>query len=245
MQFAQPAHPVQFAQPAPPVQFAQPAQNYAQPLPAPTPVYHVQALGQPVVMAQQAQQVVVDSWTPLKQGWLIKDPVSGTCFGSHKTRWIVLFRDRIEWRESAHEPALGVLELESDVTSVILEDYETLEIETDGRVLSLHPSDSTPYRDLELWADAIRRCVEPEPVMMPGQPVYAQQQPTGYAAPNVVVVQQQQPDVVIEEERHGFGAGSVALGVGAGVIAGVALAEALSHRSSHSSHSSHSHRSSF
>jgi len=241
-----------------------------------TPVAQpMMAQAQPMMIpqAQMMAQQPANPMMPLKQGWLVKEAVSNPFFGGSKARWIILFSDRIEWREQARSAPLGSLRL-ALYTAVVFED-DVVEVRTDDRMLRLHPSDDTIWGDMEAWAVAIRQ--QAQPVAYPPQPGYAQQPmaytqqsmayaqppqayaqpPQAYAQPPQAYVQppqayaQQPPGVVVVQQQQ---PGVVVVeeerrGFGAGemmlgVGAGVVAGAIIAEAIEHERRSSHSSHSS-
>lgn len=90
------------------------------------------------------------SGSPVKQGWLTKEPVSGA-FGANKRRWISLVNRSLQWREEASSEMLGKLILGSDTEIKLERITNTLTIRSGLRVLVLHPAAETPPSEMQSW----------------------------------------------------------------------------------------------
>ena len=165
----------------------------------------------------------------IKQGWLVKQPVSGF-FGSKKLRWIVLFDNRIEWRQmlgvstsAIRSVTLGSIFL-GPHSEVFVDDRDhgRVIVETEGRELILHPNinEHGSLQELAEWAGAIS-----EQIQRMRQPINWQSASTQYfvRSPRVHT----RPVYIEQHERRGYGTGGLALGVAGGVVAGAKLANVV------------------
>jgi len=109
----------------------------------------------------------------LKEGYLQKNPVSGT-FGSARRRWIVLRAEsgnadtyRLQWLKDQKDvndakKVRGDLLITRD-SKVAMKGYDKLEISTHGRKLVLRPSgkkaDNCDAATVNAWKDAVEALV--------------------------------------------------------------------------------------
>ena len=99
------------------------------------------------------------STQPIKQGWLIKQPVR-RCFGRHRQRWTVLLPDRIEWRKIPQRMPLGFIKLLPSTIVMLIPSAShgvKVSVNTLGRTLVVTAESES---EIAAWADLV--CVQVE-----------------------------------------------------------------------------------